>query len=711
MTRLSFPAIEGERGNIPFWLHDSVAAWLRTNNKIPWRHQSDAWEAWHGGLDVLFTTATGSGKTLGFGVPILHTLLTTDRKVLMLYPTKALARDQYSSIQDILLPLGLESLVAVIDGDVGKTERTSVLSSARVIISNPHVLHAQLSNVLWEPLFKDLSLVVVDEIHTYSGLLGAEVAWIFRRFWRRLLTLNPSWNSVGTVIAASATLDDAEGHYLALLDRTPGLVIQQSYASAPAKFWHVYENNVSVLNQLIEKLVVQQRTRTLVYANSRSKVEQLALYLSANYPTVKVASYRSGYLSEIRKDLEQKLRTGQIDVVVTTSALAVGIDIGGIDAVILADVPPDIATLKQVAGRAGRRDKAAVICVLADKSTPMGQTLLRQNGLTQTLSSSLKASADLYNPIVMERQLPLYITLGRLSPKDRLTQSLPIRRALDDLTAKGILIHTRGEGWTVASSTTIKAHPLLVSEFAKIRLRTDSKPIDYITPSRSISEYYPGAIVTHRGRRYRVRQWASQNPKTIELDLTHETDVTTPAKFQTVRFNRSTATPVSSTYLAYIGTAGVQITVTGYNKRGRTERTKHPFDPPLVASYATRALYIPLGNEIDHAFLHALMLSAYYDLGVLPTEIGEYQTKSYFVFYDLDGPRGAVDILASHLTQLISKATTRLRNCGCGGVGCLSCAVISGCSQAISPTIAQIAAVQLLPASHGHTNISELEAT
>lgn len=695
-------ATPGHTAPLPDWLHPRVMEWTKEHDIVPWTHQVEVWNAWESGSDVVITTPTGSGKTLAFTIPILEVILNTKSNVLAMFPLKALANDQVMTLRNLLSQFGLDEIVGVIDGETPRPERDRILASKRIILTNPYIIHANLGKPVWRNFLKTVQLMIVDELHAYAGVFGSEMAWVFQRMWAAMR--DGVWPKKGQIIAASATLADPVAHLHNLTRRTLIYHVERSGAATPAKTWIVYPWRMESMLDLL-KYLIAHNSQTLVYANSRNEVERLATILQSIFPDVPIAAYRAGYTQKERLAVEEQLRSGKIRVVVATSALATGVDIGTLDAVVMANIPSDIAVLKQVAGRAGRRGQEATIAVFANADTPIGTLLLNPGGIQQMLNRTAAASADLHNQTIMEKQLLLLAQESPLTSRVPIMGDLPINRKFQELQKEGKFKYN-GIGHVPAEP--VKPHSLVMQGRGAVPLVVNGRRADTCSFERAITQFPPHAIVPYRGRLYestwiknvpvakeaaKVAELTKDGkplppkpsyvlPKQINLTpLPFDSDKqpTRTQQVRTVHFFTAEAAP--SKYAVMQGDCSVLTNVTGLRitePDGRLRTFAYNEQELMRSSYYTRGLAIQLTNPVDHGFVHAMLLEAESSLGVTTNEVGEYHTRAGIILYDRDGPRGAIDLLAKDIDHLITATRNRIDNCGCAN-GCLNCVILLNC--------------------------------
>ncbi len=365
-------------------------------------HQTRAIQAALAGRHVIVATPTASGKSLCFHLPVLEALAKDpDARALYLFPTKALARDQEAGLRELLAAAGLEAGAVVYDGDTPGDARRSAREKSRVVLTNPDMLHTGIlpHHASWARTLQNLRYIVVDEIHTYRGVFGSHVANVLRRLVRiaRFHGSNPR------ILGATATIGNPREHAARLYGAPEDEVELVGESGAPRGDRRFFLYNPPVVNQelgirasyvkqavMLAADLVAAEVPTLVFGQSRNAVEVMLRYLrdavatraartdrGAGIDPSRIMAYRGGYLPQQRRDIERRLREGEILAVVATNALELGIDIGELDAVVCAGYPGSVAATWQRFGRAGRRG-AESICVLVASSAPLDQYLARE---------------------------------------------------------------------------------------------------------------------------------------------------------------------------------------------------------------------------------------------------------------------------------------------------------------------------------------------
>jgi len=370
-------------------------------------HQLEAWTHSRNRENIILSTGTASGKTLAYNLPVISELIANpNARALYIFPTKALTQDQLSVISNQLSVLQSQitdywSLnTAIYDGDTPQKDRSAIRKNARIILTNPDMLHTGIlpHHTNWLEFFSNLKFIVIDEAHTYRGIFGSHVANVVRRLKRVAIF----YGAKPQFILASATIGNPQGLAETLIEEPVHLINNDGSARGPRHFL-IYNppltdkalglRKSSLLESVrLARELVSSDVQSVVFARSRRSVEIILSYLQGEltpdsnleaplipYETLPnprsfVRGYRSGYLPTQRREIEKGLRNGTIRTVVATNALELGIDIGGLGAAILVGYPGTVASARQQAGRAGRGLESAV-AVLVASANPIDQFL------------------------------------------------------------------------------------------------------------------------------------------------------------------------------------------------------------------------------------------------------------------------------------------------------------------------------------------------
>jgi DEAD/DEAH box helicase domain-containing protein len=386
------PAKAGEFAPLPENLEPRLAAaFSKLGFEQLYSHQRQAWDLLQAGKNVAVVAGTASGKTLCYNLPVLDAgLRDPEARALYLFPTKALGNDQYASLQNWLAAVGAgpELSGAVYDGDTPSGDRSKIRKRARLIFTNPDMLNVGILpyHTRWAEFFGNLRYVVLDEMHAYRGLFGSHVANVIRRLKR----ICAFYGSEPQFILTSATIGNPQDLAQRLVETPVELIDQDGSPHGPRSFL-IY--NPPIINpdlgirQKVTQEAVQlasdilaQDIQTIVFGRTRRTIEIMLTNLRAAAPLQdpqQIRGYRSGYLRKERREIEEGLRSGAVRAVVSTTALELGVDIGGLDAAVLAGYPGTLASTRQQAGRAGRGMQRALVVLLV-YSNPLEQFLARQ---------------------------------------------------------------------------------------------------------------------------------------------------------------------------------------------------------------------------------------------------------------------------------------------------------------------------------------------
>jgi DEAD/DEAH box helicase domain-containing protein len=386
------PARAAEWAPMPSDIHpDLLAALASQGVDSLYSHQARAYQLARSGRDFVVVTPTASGKTLCYNLPVVQALLEEpSARALYLFPTKALSQDQQAALNEVALGGKLPLRVYTYDGDTPDSLRVAARDRGRIVISNPDMLHSGVlpNHAKWIHFFSNLRYVVVDEMHAYRGVFGSHVANVLRR----LLRIAAFYGANPRFILCSATIGNPRELAHALIGRD---VEEVAANGAPRGERIVLFYNPPLVDPVqgirkstateSEGLVVRllkAGVKTILFARSRLKVELIASYIAETLANpfnrnngIEVSPYRSGLLPSERRAIEKGLREGSIQGVVSTNALELGIDIGGLDAAVVAGFPGAFASFWQQAGRAGRRGSIS-LAILVASSSPLDQYII-----------------------------------------------------------------------------------------------------------------------------------------------------------------------------------------------------------------------------------------------------------------------------------------------------------------------------------------------
>lgn len=387
----TLPASEGQYAPLPDDMDVRLKNVLQSRGiHRLYTHQAECWSLSQKKQDYVVVTPTASGKTLCYNLPVLSSILKNeDSRALYLFPTKALSADQVSGLYEMIEQLGVNIKAYTYDGDTQGAARKAIRQAGHIVVTNPDMLHANIlpHHTKWVKLFENLEYIVIDEIHTYRGVFGSHLTNVLRR----LLRLCQFYGSHPRFILCSATIANPMELASQLTGR-PITAVTQNGAPMGARHFVFYNPPVvnrqlgirrGVVNEVkrISETLLRNNIPTIVFAKSRLQVEVITRHLkecvrNAYGYTDRVRGYRGGYLPSERREIEHGLHGGNVDMVVSTNALELGIDIGALSACVLCGYPGTIASTWQQAGRAGRRKDTALTIMVAS-SAPLDQYIIQ----------------------------------------------------------------------------------------------------------------------------------------------------------------------------------------------------------------------------------------------------------------------------------------------------------------------------------------------
>lgn len=540
-------ANEGKYVDFPADLDIRIARSLKSRGiERLYSHQKRCWDILSSGDNLVVVTPTASGKTLCYNLPVLQAILDDPTcRALYLFPTKALSQDQVAELNGVIDVMGESIKVYTFDGDTPQNARQAIRKQGNVVVTNPDMLHQGIlpHHTKWISLFQNLKYVVIDELHTYRGVFGSHVANVIRRL-KRVCEFH---GSSPQFICCSATIANPKEHAEALLE-LPMKLVDNSGAPTSKKYFIFY--NPPVVNRQLgirssyikearklASVLLNKNISTIVFALSRLNVEILTKYLKDEFESSRaalvsgevVAGYRGGYLPNRRREIEKGLRSGDIRGVVTTNALELGIDIGSLEAAVLAGYPGTIASTWQQAGRAGRRDKPS-IAILVGRSNPLDQFLMNQPDYFFGASPEHARINPDNLPILVDHvkcaafELPFRKgeKFGKVSAED-LNDILEFLQEGNVILRDGDLWH-----WTedVYPAVNVPLRRIEKGNFVVVKRGEESRIIAEVDYTNSITTIYPDAIYMTDGNEYIVDEldWDGRKAIVRDTDSNYYTD-------------------------------------------------------------------------------------------------------------------------------------------------------------------------------------------
>ena len=757
----TLPAQPASYAEWPEWVLPKLRAVLEEQGVAKlYAHQvavaQAAWEE----RDVVVSTGTSSGKSLGYRLPILSRLA-QDPTACALYitPTKALGSDQLRTVLELTQNIAALGDVhpAPYDGDTPTEARAGIRDQARFIFSNPDMIHSSLlgAHQRWARVLRHLKFIVIDEAHAYRGVFGANVALVVRR----LLRLCAHYGSRPVVIAASATMRDPARHAARLTGRE-FFPVTEDGAPTGARTVALWEpgfmegiegqNGAPVRRAATTEAawmmaaLVAQGARTLTFVRSRRAAETTALRAAEELSgrlgrpdfARRIAAYRAGYLAEDRRALEQALDDGSLLGVATTSALELGIDVGGLDAVVTAGFPGTVASFWQQAGRAGRRGQGSLV-VLVARDEPMDTYLVHHP--EALLGRPVEASVfNPANPYILAGHVYCAVVEKPLTDAD--VAAFRAESVVHDLAQQGLL-RRRPQGWFAAplpagsSELTPETAHTAVSlrggsgEEVMIVDSSDGRLLGTIDSARAVSQVHPGAVYLHRGESFVIEELhlgggdgsASAEPG-VALAVPKAPDYTTQPKSTTdIRILSEADDLVNYAPGLWVASLEVEVTdkVTGYQvrlpdgsvgedipldlpeQRLVTRAVAYTIDPLALAAMGVTAGRTPgTLHAAEHAAIGLLPLIATCDRwdigGVSTAQHADTGLPTVFVYDGHPGGAGFAEEGFRRFPEWIKATFEAVRSCPCES-GCPSCVQSPKCGNGNNP-LDKAGAVALLGA-------------
>ncbi|MGB9928609.1 MAG: DEAD/DEAH box helicase [Methanosarcina sp.] len=749
---------------IPISLKSQVKAALsKTGIEALYSHQGEAIEKIRQGKDIVLCTTTASGKSLTYLIPIFETLLENpEATALYISPLNALVNDQLKAFLEFEAALDSGARIARYTGALSEAQKRKVRDgSTNIVFTNPEMVHMSFLawHHLWAGFFSNLKFIVVDESHYYRGVIGSNMANVLRR----LLRVAEYYGASPQFICCSATIGNPKEHTETLIGRQAEVIEQNGASNGPQKFvfWNppLYMNNRgstlrrSSFSETVPLFTrfVQAGMQTLAFTRSRQGVERM--YKSCreilrdrgwerehnynsgsrsngleNIPGNSLAhaicSYRSGYFDREREDIEKKMNSGELRGVISTNALELGIDIGGLDACILDGYPGTVMSARQQAGRAGRGENESVVVLVAGTNA-LDQYYMR-NPADFFERNSENAVLNPKNPYILSGHLLCAAKEIPLRDSDENYFGKGYSRVVELLENEGLLAG-RGKDLRYCTDPFPYKHvslrgidnntySLLAFEGEKSFLIEKE-----IEESLAFRECHPGAVYMHRGESYYINK-IDYEKKEIQALKTHDSYYTKPMIDSSVLVQETYAAKVLiHAPEVEVGLGEVEVTdrVIGYRKfqtHSNDVMSAHPLEMPPV-TLQTMAVWLKLPDRFKetveehkldfaggiHAVEHAMISMYPLHLLVDRSDVGGVSTPSHpnlegksgiFVY---DGHRGGVGYAEKGydlIEEVLDGTLKAIESCPCEG-GCPSCIQSPKCGNNNEP-LDKHAAIMLL---------------
>lgn len=697
----------------------SGALSLLSVNRL-YAHQAEAVDYVRAGRHVVVATPTASGKTLTYNLPVMERVLADpEARALYLFPLKALAQDQLKGFNELaaLMPGETRPTAAIYDGDTTPHFRKKIRNSPpNVVMSNPEMVHLSMLpyHASWAGFLSGLTHIVVDEVHTYRGVMGAHMAMVFRR----LLRLCRYYGANPTFVFCSATIGNPAElcHMLTGLDVHP---ILESGAARGGRHMIFLNPDGSPSQAAIQLLraALARNLRTIVYCQSRKMTELISLWASerSGQYAGRISAYRAGFLPEERRDIEEKMASGDLLAVISTSALELGIDIGGLDVCIMVGYPGSIMATLQRGGRVGRSQQDAAVALIAQEDA-LDQYFMR-NPDDFFARPPESAMLNPYNPVVMDRHLVCAAAELTLRRGEEFLREPEVGERAEELVAFGQLYeveHLPGHPSEIVShrkrphrDVDLRGAGQQIHIEDNTSVQEKAPIIGTIDSHRAFRETHPGAVYLHRGQTY------------VVTDLDHGAGAVHAVKQRVGYYTKprgSKDTEILEVLgqkacfgtRVYFGRVKVTEQITGYEKRsvrGGKLLGIMPLDlPPLV--FETEGIWFEIGHEIRrrceeeflhfmggiHAFEHAaigmlplLVMTDRNDLGGISTPMHpQVDGPAVFIYDGMPGGAGLTRQAFDKADELIEATRKNIAECPCE-LGCPSCVHSPKCGSGNRP--------------------------
>jgi DEAD/DEAH box helicase domain-containing protein len=688
-----------------------VAALQKLGVPRLYRHQAEALAHIREGKHILVATPTASGKTLIYNLPVLEALLKDPQgHALYLFPLKALEQDQLKALRELDAALPSPFLRAgIYDGDTPPGDRQALKAKPpHVLISNPDMLHLGIlpHHGAWSDFFKHLRFVVVDEVHTYRGIMGSHMAQVLRRL-RRICA---HYGASPQFLFSSATIAKPDD----FIRKLTGLEVEIiNESGAPLSGRHFLFLNppggaATVAAQIFAQ-AIRQGLASICFTQARKLTELIHLWSQRLVPELRryISSYRAGFLPEERREIEHALASGKMRGVISTSALEMGIDIGGLDVCILVGYPGTMVTTWQRAGRVGRQGRDSLI-VLVAQADALDQYFIKYPD--QFFGRPLEtAGVDPDNPYVVKDHLPCAAQELPLTEDDPFFDLKVYAPLVQELAQERHLLQGHGgDSWFARARFPQKEVNIRgMGESFSIFLEGRKKPLGSIDGHRALRECHPGAVYLHKARTFAVQRLDLERRniwvEPIEPNYFTRIQTDKDTEILEVREKRQIAQ-----FIACTGRLKVTERLLSYEKRrlpGQELLGQVPLElPPSI--FETVGMWLEIADEVKaavyaegrhfmggiHALEHVLIsmfplfaLADRYDIGGISHPAHPQVGRAAIFIYDgYPGGVGLAERAYEILEDLLKRTREVIDACPCEG-GCPSCVHSPKCGSGNKP--------------------------
>lgn len=670
-------------------------------------HQISSYESVMKGNSIVAVTPTASGKTLCYNLPVLQTILTDmNSRALYIFPTKALAQDQKSEINELIQSAGVDINSYTYDGDTAANIRQKVRKAGHIVITNPDMLHSAIlpHHTKWVSLFENLKFIVIDELHIYRGVFGSHVANVLRRL-RRICQY---YGSDPVFICTSATIANPLELAESLTEKNMTLIDNNG---APSGRKHFLFYNPPVVNKPLNirrsatlevknlaGALLKNKIQTIVFARSRVRVEILLTYLKElvkfQLGPKAIRGYRGGYLPTERREIEKGLRAGDIYGVVSTNALELGVDIGQLQVCIMTGYPGTIASAWQQAGRAGRRHSESLVILVAS-SSPLDQFVIQHPDYFFNRSPET-ARINPNNLIILVDHMKCAAYELPFKAGESFG-SVDTEEILEYLTEERVL-YQNGEKWYWMSDA-FPAHNISLRSASQENVviidqsnTGASRVIGEMDRFSAMTLLHEEAIYLHQGIQYQVEKldWEEKKAFVREVDVNYFTDANLAVELKVLEVDKQRTKP--GIEVGY-GDVSVLAKATIF-KKIRFETHENIGSGPIYLpeeELHTNAAWISLNEDLKffretrleqglmgaaQALKHIVPLFVMcdpQDVHVIPQVKAAHNEKPTIFFYDrYPGGVGLSDKIFDGFESVLLQALEMIERCLCEN-GCPSC--------------------------------------
>ena len=695
-------------------------------------HQATALRHLEAGHSAVLSTPTASGKTLVYNLPVLRRALEDERsRALYIFPLKALEQDQRNGLEEDIAALGAAGAkidVAIYDGDTPQSQRKKLRAKPpNILITTPDMLHAGIlpHHASWQDFFRYLRLVTIDELHTYRGIFGAHVAQVMRRLDRvaKFHGAQPQF------VAASATIANP-GELATSLTARPFRVVQSNGAPRAARHVLLFrpEGSPYTLAARLFRLAVGLGLRTIAFTKSRVVTELMHTWITEAEPALapRISSYRAGFLAEERREIEGRLFSGELLGVISTSALEMGIDVGGLDVCILVGYPGSQVATWQRGGRVGRTGEAAI--ALVAQPDALDQYLVSHPRMFFDRGFE-SAVVDPHNPEVAAAHLPCAAAEVPLREGEPWLEEPEARANVAALEERGVLLRSdAGFEWFAARRRPHRDVSLRqIGASYTIALEGDPaerpRVVGSIGAGRVYAECHEGAIYLHRSKQYLVERLDPDEHMVWVRGVNAPYYTRSISEKETEILSRDRTRPAGNCRVVQ-GRLKVTTTLTHFEKRrirGQDLLGTEPLDDLPPSTFETVGIWLEFPDEIPYAVVEAgrhtmggIHAGEHAALSLFPlfalcdrhdvagiSYVRHPQLNCAAVFY-YDGIPGGVGLCASlfdRVEALLEATLELITACECEN-GCPACVHSPKCGSGNRP-IDKAAAAQVLSLALG----------